>query len=72
MKILMRLLVLSLAVVALVMRDVTVTVDAKTNGRQTPQRLTQLKHGLTLVPVRANAVWPMPPSDLEGLGAGSC
>jgi hypothetical protein len=35
-----------------VMRDVTASVRAKTNGRQTPQRLTELEHRLTLDPVR--------------------
>jgi Caspase domain len=38
--------------IELVMRDVTASVRAKTNGHQTPQRLTELEHGVTLVPSR--------------------
>jgi uncharacterized caspase-like protein len=38
--------------IELVMRDVAASVRAKTNGRQIPQRLTELEHGLMLLPAR--------------------
>lgn len=38
--------------IELVMRDVAASVRAKTNGRQIPQRLTELEHGLMLLPGR--------------------
>ena len=38
--------------IELVMRDVAASVRVKTNGKQTPQRLTELEHGLTLLPVK--------------------
>lgn len=36
--------------IELVMRDVAASVRAKTNGKQVPQRLTELEHGVTLAP----------------------
>ena len=38
--------------IELVMRDVAAAVRVKTNGKQTPQRLTELEHGLMLLPMR--------------------
>lgn len=38
--------------IELVMRDVTATVRELTGGRQVPQRLTELEHGLVLLPLR--------------------
>jgi len=38
--------------IELVMRDVAASVRTKTNGRQIPQRLTELEHGLMLLPGR--------------------
>jgi hypothetical protein len=38
--------------VELIMRDVTSRVLELTGGRQTPQRLTELRHGLVLMPAR--------------------
>jgi uncharacterized caspase-like protein len=36
--------------IELVMRDISAKVRERTGGRQVPQRLTELEHGLTLVP----------------------
>ena len=38
--------------IELVLRDVSASVRASTNGKQVPQRLTQLEHGLVLLPGR--------------------
>jgi tetratricopeptide (TPR) repeat protein len=38
--------------IELVVRDISASVRANTNGRQTPQRLTELEHGVILVPAR--------------------